>query len=148
MTPRLFDPAVDDVEALAGCHALSFAQAWSAASLRDLFAGPGVFAFTLPPGFVLARAAGGEAEILTLAVAPPARRQGLGRALVRAAAARAAALGAKTLFLEVATDNQAGIGLYQGLGFAVAGRRKAYYGEKDAHLLKVILPLPNPDEFA
>jgi ribosomal-protein-alanine N-acetyltransferase len=148
MIPRLFDPGADDVEALARLHATCFAQAWSAASLRDLFAGPGVFAFAAGQGFVLARAVGGEAEILTLAVDPPARRQGLGRALVRAAAAHARSLGAGILFLEVATDNQAATGLYEGLGFAVAGRRKAYYGDRDAHLLKAILPLPNPDEFA
>ncbi len=145
---KLFDPAMDDIEALARLHAVCFAESWSAASLRDLFAGPGVFAVSCADGFILARAAGGEAEILTLAVAPPARRQGIARLLVRAAAAHAAGLGAETLFLEVATDNQAAIGLYAGLGFVSAGRRKAYYGARDAHVLKCILPLPNPGEFA
>jgi ribosomal-protein-alanine N-acetyltransferase len=145
---KLFDPATGDIEALARLHADCFAESWSAASLRDLLAGPGVFAFALPDGFILARAAGGEAEILTLAVAPPARRQGIARLLVRAAAAHAAGLGAGILFLEVATDNQAAIGLYGGLGFVPAGRRKAYYGAQDAHVLKCILPLPNPGEFA
>ena len=82
MTPRLFDPGADDVEALARIHASAFADAWSAASIRDLFAGPGVFAFISPDGFILARAAGGEAEILTLAVTPAARRQGIARALI------------------------------------------------------------------
>ena len=148
MRPRLFDPASDDVEALARLHADCFADRWSAAALRDLLAGPGVFAFAGPDGFILARAAGGEAEILTLAVAPPARRQGNARLLVQVAAAHAMGLGAGILFLEVATDNQAAIGLYDGLGFVSAGRRKAYYGAQDAHVLKCILPLPNPGEFA
>jgi len=144
----LFDPATDDAEALARLHAACFAESWSAASLRGLFAGPGVFAFACADGFILAREAGGEAEILTLAVAPPARRQGIARRLVQSAAAHAAGLGAGILFLEVATDNQAAIGLYEGLGFIPAGRRKAYYGAQDALVLKCILPLPNPGEFA
>ncbi len=74
MTPRLFDPTVDDVAVLAALHAAAFADAWSAASIRDLFATPGVFALIAGEGFVLARAAGDEAEILTIAVAPAARR--------------------------------------------------------------------------
>ncbi len=148
MNPRLFDHRTEDAAALAALHATSFPDAWSAASFRDLFATPGVFAFLLPNGFILARAAGGEAEILTLAVAPSARRQGLARALVRAAAAHAEMLGAETLFLEVATHNGPAVGLYTGLGFAKAGTRKAYYAGQDAHVLKVILPLPNPPDFA
>jgi ribosomal-protein-alanine N-acetyltransferase len=46
---------------------------------------------------------------------------------VQAAAARAAAVGAASLFLEVAEDNAAGRALYDGLGFASVGRRPAYY---------------------
>ena len=144
MTPRLFDPGADDVEALARIHASAFADAWSVASIRDLFAGPGVFAFLSPDGFILARAAGGEAEILTLAVTPAARRQGIARALIQAAARYVQGLGAETLFLEVATGNDPAFRLYTGLGFTAAGRRKAYYGAEDAHVLKAILPLANP----
>jgi ribosomal-protein-alanine N-acetyltransferase len=33
----------------------------------------------------------------------------------------------KRLFLEVAADNIAALRLYKGLGFAAAGRRRAYY---------------------
>ena len=148
MKPRLFDPGADDVAILAEFHATSFPDAWSAASIRELFAGPGVFAFLAPDGFILARAAGGEAEILTLAVMPTARRQGIGRALVLSAARHAQGLGAESLFLEVRTGNHPALGLYTGLGFIAAGRRKAYYGAEDAHVLKAILPLPIPGEFA
>ena len=142
MTCHLFDPGTEDVASLAALHALSFADAWSAAFIRDLFATPGVFAFTVAEGFILARAAGGEAEILTLAVVPSARHRGVGRTLVRAAARRASALGAAALFLEVAADNEAAYGLYRGLGFAPVGRRRGYYAGKDALVLKAALPLP------
>ena len=148
MTPALFDPATDDVAILATLHAACFPDPWSADAIRELFAGPGVFAFFFPGGFILARAAGGEAEILTLAVAPQARRQGLGRSLVGMAAQHAGELGADSLFLEVAADNSAAQALYRGVGFAAVGRRKAYYGGQDADVLKVMLPLPNSGNFA
>jgi ribosomal-protein-alanine N-acetyltransferase len=145
---RLFDPEVDDIATLAALHAACFADAWSASSLGDLLAGPGAFAYADAQGFILARSAGGEAEILTLAVAPQARRHGIGRALVQRAAAHARALGAGVLFLEVAKDNQPALKLYSGLGFQPVGLRKAYYDGKDAEILKATLPLPNPGDFA
>jgi [ribosomal protein S18]-alanine N-acetyltransferase len=152
MIPHLFNPATEDFALLAGLHAGSFPDAWSATFIRDLLVAPGVFAFVGPGGFILGRAAGGEAEILTLAVNPPARRQGLARALIRAAASHAQDLGAGTLFLEVATGNQAARALYVGLGFSAIGERKAYYGAENALVLKASLPLanpvPNPGDFA
>jgi [ribosomal protein S18]-alanine N-acetyltransferase len=148
MNPRLFDTGTDDVAVLAELHAACFPDAWGAAAIRELFAGPGVFAFLLPGGFILARAAGGEAEILTLAVAPSLRRQGFARALVQAAALHAQELGAGTLFLEVAVANDAACRLYQAFGFTAVGRRKAYYEGRDATILKASLPLPIPGDFA
>ena len=90
-------------------------------------------------GFVLARAVAGEAEILTLAVAPAARGKGLGRALLQAAISKAQALGAQTMFLEVGADNPAALALYAGLGFTKVGDRKGYYQGRDALVLR--LPL-------
>lgn len=145
---RLFDLKTDDIAALAVLHAACFADAWNASSLRDLLAGPGAFAYAGAHGFILARSAGGEAEILTLAVAPAARRKGIGRTLVWRAAAHAHALGAGALFLEVSTDNQPALKLYSALGFKRVGLRKAYYGGKDAQILKASLPLPNSGDFA
>jgi len=148
MTPRLFDPVAGDIAALAALHATSFPDSWNAAAIRELFAGPGVFAFFLPDGFILARAVGDEAEILTLAVTPKTRRRGLGRSLIRAAAHHARKMGANSLFLEVAANNIAAQALYQDQGFVAVGRRKAYYGTQDADVLKVMLPLPNSEDFA
>ncbi len=139
------------VDALAMLHAQSFHHPWDAASLTSLLASPGVFAFTAPSGFVMARAAGDEAEILTLAVIPSARGRGLGRDLMSRAAAHAVILGARTLFLEVGTDNPAALALYNGMGFTRAGMRKGYYENhsqdgppqmgRDALVLKAALPL-------
>ncbi|WP_188576332.1 N-acetyltransferase [Tistrella bauzanensis] len=80
-----------------------------------------------PTGMVLIQAAAGEAEILTIAVDPRARRQGLGLLLLDGAAIWAAAHGAERLLLEVAADNPAARGLYQKAGFTTVGRRRGYY---------------------
>ena len=141
MSALLFDPEKNDVAHLAALHQSAFAKAWDKRAISDLLAGPGVFAFFAADGFVLARAAGGEAEILTLAIAPAARRQGLGRALVKAAAGKAADLGARAMFLEVGKDNQPALALYSSLGFDKVGSRKAYYDGADAWVLKAVLPL-------
>jgi [ribosomal protein S18]-alanine N-acetyltransferase len=148
MIPRLFDPTSGDFAALASLHATSFPESWSANAIRELFAGAGVFAYYLPDGFILARAVGDEAEILTLAVTPRTRRQGRGRLLIRAAAHHAQKQGVHSLFLEVAANNIAAQALYQGQGFIAVGRRQAYYGLQDADVLKVMLPLSNSEDFA
>jgi len=138
-----FDPAAGTAS-LAVLHAASFARAWDAATLSDMLAAPGTFAFIHDDGFVLGRAAADEAEILTLAVAPHARGKGLGRALLQAAISRARELGATTMFLEVGADNPAALALYAGLGFAKVGQRKAYYEGRDA----LVLRLPLAGDFA
>jgi ribosomal-protein-alanine N-acetyltransferase len=142
MTVTLFDPTADPV-VLAALHALSFPDPWDAKALRDLFA-TGAFAFYSDDGFVLARVAGDEGEILTLAVAPAARGKGLGRALLTAAIDRARAMDAKTMFLEVGVDNPSALALYAGLGFIKVGDRKAYYNGRDA----LVLRLPLSEELA
>ena len=95
-----------------------------------------------PLGFVMAWAAAGDGEILTLAVAPEARRLGVGAALAAAAAHAAFARGAGRLHLEVAEANLAARALYAKLGFAQVGRRQAYCaGAEDALVLRGALPL-------
>ena len=119
-------------EALAALHAAAFPAPWDAAAFAALSAQPGVLALVEDDGFILIRVVADEAEILTLAVRPEARRRGLGARLVAAAAARAAALGAERLFLEVAQDNAAARGLYARSGFAEVGRRRGYYARPGA----------------
>ena len=147
MTVTMFDPAADTAP-LAALHAASFPDPWDAAAIAALLATPGTFAFSDPEGFVLARIAGDEAEILTLAVAPRARGRGLGRALLQAAIARARQLGAVAMFLEVGVDNPAALALYSGLGFARVGARKAYYAAGHGSGDALVLRLPLPADFA
>lgn len=74
---------------------------------------------------------GPDAEVQTLAVAPSARGQGLGRALVTRARAVARAAGARRLGLEVREDDPVAVGLYAGAGFTRSGRRPGYYAARD-----------------
>jgi ribosomal-protein-alanine N-acetyltransferase len=130
--------------ALAVVHLLAFDRSWSADELKRAMDGPCTFTLEAvrqeaPLGFIVVRAAAGEAEILTLAVHPDARRQGLGRALVQSAAATAQTLGAEAFWLEVAVDNAAAIALYAAAGFQAAGKRPRYYGRKDGERVDALV---------
>ena len=123
--------------ALAAIHAAAFPppEAWGASAMAAVMAMPGAFGFLdLRGGLVLARAAAGEAEILTLGVLPSLRRQGLGRTLLERALA---AVPPMPWFLEVAAGNAAARALYQAAGFASCGTRRGYYpGGGDAMVLR------------
>ena len=147
MTVTLFDPGTDTAQ-LAALHAASFPDPWDGPAIAALLATPGTFAFHHPDGFVLARTAGDEAEILTLAVMTSARGKGLGRLLLQAAINQAQALGAVTMFLEVGVDNPAALALYYGLGFTRVGARKAYYAAQPGSGDALVLRLPLPAKFA
>jgi ribosomal-protein-alanine N-acetyltransferase len=94
-------------------------------------------------GMVAARAAGGEAEVLNVAVLPNYRRRGLGRSLLQVAIAELRAAGAGPIFLEVRESNSAACAFYSSLGFSPSGRRRAYYRHPDEDAIVLTLP-PNP----
>lgn len=137
-----------DAAVLAKIHARASDAPWDAVAIADLLEKPNVFGFLAlyegaPAGFVLAQAAGGEAEILNIATDPACQRKGVGRAMVISVAQRLESAGLETLFLEVAADNAPAQALYGALGFAEAGRRPGYYkrpgGAMDALLLRLNL---------
>ena len=94
---------------LAAIHTSAFPAPWDAAAFEALLDQPGVLVIEDSEGFILLRAVADEAEVLTLAVRPEARRRGLGARLVREGGAAAAARGATRVFLEVADDNTAAL---------------------------------------
>ncbi|KAF0183072.1 MAG: GNAT family N-acetyltransferase [Hyphomonadaceae bacterium] len=125
----IIDATGRDCVRLAELHALAFADCWSAEAFGDLLGSPGVQALLAPDGFIVVRTVADEAEILTLAVAPAARRAGLGRALASKAAEVAREQGAARLYLEVSAKNAAARALYAALGFTEIGRRARYYAD-------------------
>ncbi|MEO8813093.1 MAG: ribosomal protein S18-alanine N-acetyltransferase [Caulobacteraceae bacterium] len=127
---------VADAADLAAAHAAAFEEGWDAHAIAGLLSSsPGAFALAVRrrsrvSGFILARVAADEAEVLTLAVRPESRRRGIGAALLHGAMAAAAAGDARSVFLEVAADNPAALALYENAGFAVVARRGGYYARQ------------------
>jgi len=121
-----------DAATLAALHARCFTvpAPWPAAGFATFLADPRCFVVADDDGagFALGRAIADEAELLTLAIAPEARRRGRGRALLAGFLAEAARRGAVRAFLEVAEGNVAARQLYLAAGFAATGRRWAYFG--------------------
>ena len=78
-------------------------------------------------GFLVGRQVGSDLEILNFAVAPPARRRGVGSALLREAISWGSALfRAENVLLEVRASNQAALHFYQQHAFQATGRRARY----------------------
>ena len=86
-----------------------------------------------PGGPVLAYAIwwqiAGEQQLLTIASAPDARRQGLARALLEEMIAEGEAQQVAECFLEVRPSNAAAITLYRSLGFELVDVRVGYYDD-------------------
>lgn len=128
-------------------QAACFHEPWGAASVAKTLSLSGAFALflrdTLPTGristgFVIVQVVADQADLLTLGVVPGLRRRGHARRLVAGAIDRAAELGAEVMFLEVAEDNLAGIGLYRGAGFATIGRREGYYRDPEGRKIGAV----------
>ena len=82
-----------------------------------------------------------EGYISNVAVAPDARRRGIGDQLIRTLLIRSAELGLSFVTLEVRSGNQAAIRLYEKHGFQKLGLRKNYYDcpKEDAILMTKML---------
>ncbi len=155
MTRDLVIRPVRDQESalLASLHKECFAKAWSKKQIIPMLAMPGAFVLVAErgektEGFIMVRAGGGEAEILTICVVPAARGQRLGEHLITASLVHLLAYGEPIstapesaapenttkgvpLFLEVAESNQAARALYARMGFEIVGKRPNYYRHDD-----------------
>lgn len=89
-------------------------------------------------GYVGSQTVLGETDMMNLAVAPQARRQGIGRALVETLMESLRAQKSHCLTLEVRQSNLPAQKLYAELGFQQVGRRPGYYFDpkEDALILR------------
>ena len=89
-------------------------------------------------GYVIAWYVMDEGELANLAVAPDARGQGIGRALLDAMLTDASRRGIAQVYLEVRESNIAARKLYSSREFEEVGRRKGYYRSpvEDALILR------------
>ena len=76
-----------------------------------------------------------EAHITSVTIKDAYRGMGYGRELLTHLLRKAVEDGASTATLEVRESNQRARGLYESLGFAVAGRRHRYYPKTDEDAL-------------
>lgn len=132
--PVLANATIRDAAGLAAIHATGFERGWDPPEIERLLSDPMVVTHLArgnggraPTAFVLSRMVLPEAELMTIAVMPKARGAGIAKRLLRHHLGRLAALGVRTVFLEVAEDNRPGLRLYASLGFEEVGRRAGYY---------------------
>jgi len=81
-------------------------------------------------GYVLLRSREEFVRILSLAVDPEARRQGVAKALLEEAEKVVRELGGQSLVLELREDNAAALALYESLGFKQTGTLLGYYHDR------------------
>jgi ribosomal-protein-alanine N-acetyltransferase len=138
--PSISEATSRDAAPIAAIHAASFQRGWGEDEVRRLLidrtavAHRAMIGRTLA-GFILSRLAAGEAEILSVAVAPVWRGRKLARPLLDLHLRRLAGLGARTVFLEVDANNTPANRLYRRAGFREVGSRQRYYQSGAAALV-------------
>jgi len=94
-------------------------------------------------GFLLAEENAPLAHIITLDVAAPHRRCGIGSELLRQTETNLAARGVRSILLETATTNEAAVAFWQRHGYRIEAVLKRYYlGRLDAYEMRKLLLAP------
>lgn len=143
---QLIALTVADVQRMAELHSAAFppGQIWGAGQFEDLLNQKTIAPKAMVAGgkilsFVLVQLVADQAEILTLATAPAARRRGLAARLLTGVEAELACRGFETWLLDVAEDNPGALNFYQKNGFRIDGRRRDYYQRLEGQRVDAIL---------
>jgi ribosomal-protein-alanine N-acetyltransferase len=140
-------PIALDIPVLASYEKLLFPYSpWNTAQFKEEFAGIPATRFMSVAeaenkiiGYcgVFLPAPGVEADILTVAVLPEYRRQGIAREFMRQIEEWSHEHGASAMMLEVEQSNESAIELYKSLGYMKISVRMDYYGSgKDAFVMR------------
>ncbi len=130
--PTFSEARERDAAVIAAVHSASFQRGWGEDEFHRLIIDHTVVAHRATIGrtligFILSRMTAGEAEILSVAIAPSWRGRGFARPLLDLHLRRLAGLGGRTVFLEVGEQNSPACRLYRRAGFVEVGRRQGYY---------------------
>jgi ribosomal-protein-alanine N-acetyltransferase len=130
--PVVSEARPGDAAAIAAVHGASFQRGWGEDEIHRLLIEKNVVAHRAMSGrkfvgFILSRLAAGEAEILSVAIAPAWRGRGVSRQLLNLHLRRLAGFGVSAVFLEVGERNSPACRLYRRAGFREVGRRQGYY---------------------
>ena len=121
---------------LANLHQKCFPhKPWSADDFADLKKS-GCEIIASQNGFIVWRAVADEAELITIGVAPDARRTGIAAAMIGIMEGELKKSGVKSVFLEVAENNTPARKLYEQNGYVQIGARPKYYDGVDAIMMK------------
>lgn len=124
------------INKLADLHAQCFPhKPWTPSEFADLKKS-GCEIIASENGFIVWRVVADEAELISIGVAPSARKTGIGSAMMAIMTSDAKKNGAKKIFLEVAENNTAARALYDNNGFIAVGRRPKYYDGIDAIIME------------
>jgi ribosomal-protein-alanine N-acetyltransferase len=140
-------PIALDIPVLTSYEKLLFPYSpWNTAQFKEEFAGIPTTRFMSVAesenkiiGYcgVFVPAPGVEADILTVAVLPEYRRQGIAKEFMRQIEEWSHQRGASAMMLEVEQSNESAIELYKSLGYMKISVRMDYYGPgKDAFVMR------------
>lgn len=130
----------DDVAAVHAIETASFGDPWPASSFASLVRERHAYFTVIDEagvviGYLIALFVADQGDVVNVAVAPAARRRGLGALLLDDALRAAAAAGAGSLHLDVRESNLAARALYASRGFVGGRRRRRYYSNPDEDAL-------------
>ncbi len=132
--PRLRRMGPEHLPTVEAIEKASFAAGWPATAFQRELAGNGAARYIVVEGEEVTGFAGlwlmlDEAHVVSVAVLPERRREGLGRLLVHGLIRVAIEEGMNDATLECRVSNLAARALYRSFGFYEVGARKRYYAD-------------------
>jgi len=136
MRPDIRIATVADAADLAAIRAQCFDKAWKAESFAEMLSNPDVLCLLIPKiAYALAQKIPPESEIITIAVIPTHRRQGIAKNLLKKLWKFLCQQDIHTMHLEVSEKLMPARALYEKMGFQSTGRRANYYGQNEDAIL-------------
>ena len=129
---RIIQMNKDHVSQIAQLEAQCFSDPWSEKSIASELENPLSLWLVAEEngrvwGYVGSQTVLDESDMMTVAVDPGFRRQGIARTLIETLIAELSKMGSRCLRLEVRVSNENARALYARMGFQQLGLRKNYY---------------------